>query len=139
MSSSSSNSSNSNPLLSSDSSEDGEYERITQEALAACETLQERARQRRNNAEAGRARRHRKYIERNQEEGYEQLYKDYFSDQPTYVDDFFRCRFRISKEVFKRIVETLGNGMEYFQQRPDARGMPSISTLQKCTSSIRML
>jgi len=141
MSSNSSNSSNSNPLVSSDSSDDGEYQRFLQETIDATIEVEELAIQRIRNAQPGSSqrRRRRRYINRGWEQGYEQLYKDYFSEEPTYPDHMFRRRFRMRKQVFLRIVERLENGMEFFQQRPDAKGRLGISALQKCTAAMRML
>ncbi|XP_012700993.1 uncharacterized protein LOC105913482 [Setaria italica] len=51
----------------------------------------------------------------------------------------FRRRFRMNKPLFLRIVHTLSERFPYFTQRPDATGREGLSSLQKCTSAIRML
>ena len=43
------------------------------------------------------------------------------------------------KHVFLRIVEALGNHVEFFRMSVGAVGRTSISPLQKCTAAIRML
>uniref|UniRef100_A0A0D3CAL4 Mediator complex subunit 15 KIX domain-containing protein n=1 Tax=Brassica oleracea var. oleracea TaxID=109376 RepID=A0A0D3CAL4_BRAOL len=81
----------------------------------------------------------RAYIERDREQGHNQLWQDYFSENPTYTHDMFRRRFRMNKSLFLRIVERLGNEIPYFQQRRNGHGRNGLSTLQKCSSAIRSL
>ncbi|XP_048605195.1 uncharacterized protein LOC125582492 [Brassica napus] len=81
----------------------------------------------------------RAYVERNQEAGHNRLWNDYFSEDPTFPPHLFRRRFRMNKEVFMRIVDTLSANVPFFQQRRDAVGRLGLSTLQKCTAAIRML
>uniref|UniRef100_A0A0D3C2P9 DDE Tnp4 domain-containing protein n=1 Tax=Brassica oleracea var. oleracea TaxID=109376 RepID=A0A0D3C2P9_BRAOL len=81
----------------------------------------------------------RAYVERNREAGHHRLWNDYFSDDPTFPPHLFRRRFRMNKEVFMRIVDTLSANVPFFQQRRDAVGRLGLSTLQKCTEAIRML
>ena len=49
----------------------------------------------------------RRYIHRDREGAHERLVADYFSDQPRYPEDYFRCRFRMSKRLFMRIFNAL--------------------------------
>jgi len=84
-------------------------------------------------------RKKRVYIERNREEGDQRLWNDYFSDTPTYPENFFRRRFRMNKPLFMRIVDRLSNDVEFFRQKKDALGRSSLSPLQKCTAAIRVL
>uniref|UniRef100_A0A0D3D9D3 Myb-like domain-containing protein n=1 Tax=Brassica oleracea var. oleracea TaxID=109376 RepID=A0A0D3D9D3_BRAOL len=81
----------------------------------------------------------RAYIERNREEGHVRLWNDYFSETPTYPGNFFRCRFRMNKPLFMHIVGRLSNEVQFFRQKEDALGRLGLSTLQKCTSAIRVL
>ena len=81
----------------------------------------------------------RAYIERDREQGHNQLWDDYFSDHPTYSADMFRRRFRMNKPLFLRIVDRLSNEVPYFEQRRNAHGRYGLSALQKCTAAIRML
>ncbi|XP_024014249.1 uncharacterized protein LOC112088195 [Eutrema salsugineum] len=81
----------------------------------------------------------RAYIERNREEGHIRLWNDYFSEDATYPPNLFRRRFRMNKSLFMRIVGQLSQEMPFFQQRRDATGRVSLSGLQKCTATIRML
>ena len=123
MSSSESNSSNTNPFLSSSSS-DGELQAYYNQWQSTCQQLQQAVQQGGDNAqpESSRRRRRRTHIERGREQGHSQLYKDYFSEIATYPDEVFRRRFRMRKPLFVRIVEQLEGGMQFFQQRPDATG-----------------
>uniref|UniRef100_A0A0D3BZX8 Nuclease HARBI1 n=1 Tax=Brassica oleracea var. oleracea TaxID=109376 RepID=A0A0D3BZX8_BRAOL len=79
------------------------------------------------------------YIERDKEQGHNQLWHDYFSENPTYPPEMFRRRFRMNKPLFLRIVERLNNEVPYFQQRINGHGRCGLFALQKCTSAIRML
>ncbi|XP_048596576.1 putative nuclease HARBI1 isoform X1 [Brassica napus] len=81
----------------------------------------------------------RAYIERHREQGHNQLWNDYFTENPTYPPEMFRRRFRMNKPLFLRIVERLTNEVPYFQQRRNACGRNGLSALQKCTAAIRML
>uniref|UniRef100_A0A0D3C2R2 DDE Tnp4 domain-containing protein n=1 Tax=Brassica oleracea var. oleracea TaxID=109376 RepID=A0A0D3C2R2_BRAOL len=81
----------------------------------------------------------RAYIERNREQGHNQLWNDYFTENPTYPPEMFRRRFRMNKPLFLRIVERITNEVPYFQQRRNACGRNGLSALQKCTAAIRML
>uniref|UniRef100_A0A0D3ANK3 DDE Tnp4 domain-containing protein n=1 Tax=Brassica oleracea var. oleracea TaxID=109376 RepID=A0A0D3ANK3_BRAOL len=49
----------------------------------------------------------RAYIERDREVGHNQLWNDYFKENPTYPPEIFRRRFRMNKPLFLRIVERL--------------------------------
>ncbi|KAL0773800.1 hypothetical protein Bca101_038951 [Brassica carinata] len=86
-----------------------------------------------------RRRKKRVYIERNREEGHVRLWNDYFSETLTYPENLFRQRFRMNKPLFMRIVDRLFNEVHFFQQRPDGLGRLGLSTLQKCTTAIRVL
>ncbi|CAA7016651.1 unnamed protein product [Microthlaspi erraticum] len=79
------------------------------------------------------------YIERNREEGHEQLFKDYFAEDATYPAYMFRRRFRMNKSLFEKIVEKLSTHVKFFKTRPDGLGRTSHTGLQKCTAAIRML
>ena len=86
-----------------------------------------------------RNRKKRCYIERGREEGHTRIWNDYFSDNPIYTDHQFRRRFRMRKELFLRIVNSLENHDSYFDNTVDGIGRSKISSLQKCTAAIRML
>ncbi|XP_063944669.1 uncharacterized protein LOC108212054 [Daucus carota subsp. sativus] len=78
-------------------------------------------------------------IDRNREEGHARLYRDYFSDTPTYTDTQFRRRFRMRRSLFMRIEEAVTANDNYFTQRTDAVGVRGLSSLQKVTAALRML
>ncbi|XP_048604562.1 putative nuclease HARBI1 [Brassica napus] len=81
----------------------------------------------------------RAYIERDREQGHNQLWKDYFMENPTYPPEMFRRRFRMNKPLFLRIVDRLSSEVPYFQQRRNASGRYGLSPLQKCTAAKCML
>uniref|UniRef100_A0A0D3ACM1 Myb-like domain-containing protein n=1 Tax=Brassica oleracea var. oleracea TaxID=109376 RepID=A0A0D3ACM1_BRAOL len=89
--------------------------------------------------DARKKRKKRAFIERNREEGHVRLWNDYFSETPTYPENFFRRRFRMNKPLFMRIVDRLSNEVPYFRQKKDALGRLGLSSLQKCTTAIRVL
>ncbi|XP_020266145.1 uncharacterized protein LOC109841599 [Asparagus officinalis] len=78
-------------------------------------------------------------INRGREEGNSRLYHDYFSDNPTYGANLFRRRFRMHRSLFLRIVEAVREHDNFFVQKMDGVGKLGLSTLQKVTSSLRML
>ena len=67
------------------------------------------------------------------------LVNDYFSENLLYPSNIFRRRFRMSRPLFLRIVEALGQNSNYFTQRVDAVNRQGLSPLQKCTGAIRQL
>ncbi|KAI3746155.1 hypothetical protein L6452_08578 [Arctium lappa] len=83
--------------------------------------------------------RKKRYIQRGREEGHNRLVADCFSDQPVFPPYIFRRRFRMNKELFIRIVNSLSNHSGYFKLRKDAIGKQGLSALQKCTAAIRQL
>ncbi|XP_074356503.1 uncharacterized protein LOC141696232 [Apium graveolens] len=78
-------------------------------------------------------------IDRNREEGHARLYRDYFSDAPTYTETHFRRRFRMRRSLFLRIEEAVTTHDNYFTQRTDVVGVRGLSSLQKVTAALRML
>ncbi|XP_035842204.1 uncharacterized protein LOC118488894 [Helianthus annuus] len=78
-------------------------------------------------------------LNRDREAGRDNLVADYFADEPVYTDAMFRCRFRMSRQLFLRIAEDLAQSDLFFTLRYDARGRRGFTTLQKCTSAIRQL
>ncbi|XP_057785635.1 uncharacterized protein LOC131003170 [Salvia miltiorrhiza] len=85
-----------------------------------------------------RPRKKRIVVRRDRESEAERLHRDYFSVDPVYGPQFFRRRFRMSRELFLRIVNALEVD-PHFQQRPDAIGHLSFSPIQKCTAAVRQL
>jgi len=81
----------------------------------------------------------RQHINRPREEAHTRLVNDYFSDNPLYPPNIFRRRFRMSRPLFVRIVDALGQWSPYFTQRVDALNRQGLSPLQKCTAAIRQL
>ena len=53
-------------------------------------------------------------IDRNREEGHVRLYRDYFSDTPTYTNTQFHRRFRMHRSLFMRIEEAVTSHDNYF-------------------------
>ncbi|XP_062715219.1 uncharacterized protein LOC134291473 [Aedes albopictus] len=78
-------------------------------------------------------------IERQAQEGAQRLVADYFAVNPTYTDDQFRRRFRMSRTLFLRIVDAVEEANIYFRQRSDATGKLGFTRLQKCTAAMRQL
>ncbi|KAJ9564903.1 hypothetical protein OSB04_000869 [Centaurea solstitialis] len=78
-------------------------------------------------------------IDRGRVEANARLMADYFDDNPMYPEKTFKRRFRMSRNLFTRIVYDLYTLYPYFQQQYDATGLPGLSPYQKCTAAIRQL
>nr|XP_043615960.1 uncharacterized protein LOC122587861 [Erigeron canadensis] len=82
----------------------------------------------------------RKYTNRNNRvESRDHLVRDYFAEEPKFDENFFRTRFRMSRQLFVKIATDLESNFEYFQRRVDGRGKMGFSALQRCTSAVRQL
>ncbi|KAL4564246.1 hypothetical protein LXL04_028303 [Taraxacum kok-saghyz] len=91
------------------------------------------------NQEATNEKRTRSVIMRDRQAAHHRLVRDYFAADCLYNDELFERRFRISKEIFLRISNTLEARYDFFKQKPDARGRMGFSTIQKCTVALRYL
>ncbi|XP_074377478.1 uncharacterized protein LOC141719001 [Apium graveolens] len=78
-------------------------------------------------------------IDRRREEGHARLYRDYFSNTPTYTEAQFCRRFQMRRSLFLRIEEAVKAHDNYFTQQTDAVGVRGLSSLQKMTAALRML
>ena len=76
---------------------------------------------------------------RDREAWHEMLVKNYFAESPVFDDMKFRRRYRMRRSLFLKIVESVCEFDPYFLQRRDGLGRLGLSSLQKCTSAIRML
>jgi hypothetical protein len=81
----------------------------------------------------------RKCKPRQRMEGYCILYADYFAKNPLHYEAVFRCRFRMSRKLFLKIVYALRDCDSYFRYKLDCTGMAGFSSLQKCMVAMRML
>ncbi|KAK1603282.1 hypothetical protein QYE76_018325 [Lolium multiflorum] len=73
------------------------------------------------------------------ERGHDQLFRDYFQPTPIFVPPLFRRRFRMSRPLFRRIMDGVKIYDDYFRAKVDALGKVGLSSYQKCTAAIRML
>jgi hypothetical protein len=67
------------------------------------------------------------------------LYRDYFSERPTYHDKFFRRRFRMRRSISLQIVRVVEEHDNYFVQRRNTVEALGFSCLQKVTAAYRQL
>ncbi|XP_076894471.1 uncharacterized protein LOC143546763 [Bidens hawaiensis] len=81
----------------------------------------------------------RPHLQRDRVGAHDWLMIDYFSSDATFDLEQFRRCFRMSRQLLLRIVGDLDRVYAFFQQRPDTRGKPGYSTMQKCTVAIRQL
>ena len=72
-------------------------------------------------------------------EGYCMLYFDYFADAPPHGERVFRRRYRMSRKLFLRIVNSILEFDSYFKWRKDCTGKLGFTSIQKCTTAMRML
>ncbi|KAJ0394786.1 hypothetical protein ATCC90586_007854 [Pythium insidiosum] len=71
--------------------------------------------------------------------GHRRLYADYFATSPVYPPDLFRRRFRVSRQLFDRLLHGIVHADDYFEQRPDATGKLGLLAHQKVTAAVRVL
>ena len=67
------------------------------------------------------------------------LFRDYFSENPTFGDVEFCRRFKMTRELFNNIVQFVSSYDPWFCQKTDAGERLGLSTLQKCTAALKML
>lgn len=78
-------------------------------------------------------------INRNRALGHQLIYRDYFSDDPSYPDYIFCRRFRMRRSLFLRIQAAIESHDPYFVQKCNAAGVPGLSSFQKITAALRMI
>ena len=66
----------------------------------------------------------RQKIWRDRIDAHNRLIKHYFADNPMYPESYFRCRFRMNTELFRRIAEKLVSPDRFFGKG----GMPPESS-----------
>ncbi|XP_071688455.1 uncharacterized protein [Rutidosis leptorrhynchoides] len=69
-------------------------------------------------ASSSRVPRSRIYIARDREDAAIRLYNDYFAESPVFPDKYFKRRFRMSRELFLRIVEGSNNDINVLNFSP---------------------
>ena len=67
------------------------------------------------------------------------LYADYFADVPLHGEKVFWRRYRMGRKLFLRIVNSLREYDNYFVCKKDCTSTVGFSSLQKCTTTMRML
>lgn len=72
-------------------------------------------------------------------EGHEKMFRDYFAEAPTYPLGMFRCRYRIQRPLFLRIMEVVCQYDPYFVQKRNAAGVLGLFSIQKCTTVLCIL
>ncbi|CAM8932573.1 unnamed protein product [Rhodiola kirilowii] len=77
--------------------------------------------------------------QRQRESRGQNLLEDYFVERPIFSEVDFRRRYRMSSNLFNRIMTKLCNHDEYWHQRRDAAGVLGLLPEQKMTAAIRML
>ncbi|XP_028071747.1 uncharacterized protein LOC114274076 [Camellia sinensis] len=81
----------------------------------------------------------RRYINRERVKGDEQIYRDYFADNPVYPEEYFRRSFRMKRSLFVSILHDIQQVNEYFIQTRNATGAPGLSGAQKIIVALRIL
>ncbi|XP_068314967.1 uncharacterized protein [Pyrus communis] len=79
------------------------------------------------------------YMQRDREECHDRMMKYYFIERPRFPAHDFQRRFRMRRELFESILNTVVNHDHYFARRLDATGRQGLSPYQKLTSAFRML
>ncbi|EMS55541.1 putative glucuronosyltransferase GUT1 [Triticum urartu] len=78
-------------------------------------------------------------IWRDRIDAHNRLMRHYFMDNPVYPESYFWRQFRMSTELFRRIVEKLPSHDRFSQQRRNAAGELWHITFQKVTAALHML
>ena len=76
--------------------------------------------------------------QRHRLEGYCLLYSDYFADAPLHGEKLFRRRYQMSRKLFLRIVNSIREFDSYFKCKKDCTGTLGFTSIQKCTTAMRM-
>jgi hypothetical protein len=71
--------------------------------------------------------------------GASRIHSDYFAEESVYDETDFRRRFRMSKELFLKIVNSVSAHEQYFTQRPDCTGKMGATATQKVTAVLKVL
>lgn len=108
-------------------------------ALQVASHLRKRKRDRRTKRWGGSAPGKSANRERNVREGAEQIYRDYFCEQPTYGAEHFERRYRMPRELLLEVRDAIVSYDRYFRERRDAAKKLGASSYQKLTAALRML
>ncbi|XP_068305111.1 uncharacterized protein [Pyrus communis] len=68
-----------------------------------------------------------------------ELLDDYFVRNSAFPDTYFKCRFRMRRHLFNKIMIAICNHDSYFVQKKDAFGAMGLLHQQKITAALRML
>ena len=78
-------------------------------------------------------------IHRNREEGHARLWKDYFDENCIYPEKKIHRRFRMTKDLFNRVLQGVIKVDNYFVQKRDGVGRLGLSSHQKMVAALHML
>ncbi|KAM1293876.1 hypothetical protein ACFX2H_013874 [Malus domestica] len=78
-------------------------------------------------------------LDRSRQQWGEKLLDDYFVYNSAFLDMYFRCRFRMERHLFNRIMTDVCNHDSYFVQKNDACGVMGLLPKQKITAALQML
>jgi hypothetical protein len=81
----------------------------------------------------------RAFIRRERVEAHKWLMRNYFGSPPVFPERYFRRRFRISKDLFIHICNSVKQHDRSFEQRRNCAGLLGHSTEQKVTAALRMM
>ncbi|PON83488.1 hypothetical protein TorRG33x02_207600 [Trema orientale] len=78
-------------------------------------------------------------VNRDREVTDQNLFNDYFAENPRFNESMFRRRFKMSHSLFLHIINVVQGNDNYFLQRKDGLGRLGLSDFQKITAVFRML
>lgn len=81
----------------------------------------------------------RQYVYRGRVAGHHLFKQDYFSANPTYGEDFFRRRYRMSRNLFMHVRRSLKNHSDFWRRKTDSAHTKGFSSYQKMGAAIQML
>ncbi|XP_008668743.1 uncharacterized protein [Zea mays] len=76
---------------------------------------------------------------RDRQGGHARMFQDYLADNSTFSLSDFRRRYRMSRDLFKRIMAAVQDHDDYFQLKFNAANIAGLSCFQKVTAVFRML
>ncbi|EMS61217.1 hypothetical protein TRIUR3_16734 [Triticum urartu] len=117
-----------------DSSSDEEFDFHEEEEIAMLVAMHKRKKPKHDGSVYGRA-----FIRRERIDAHKRLVRNYFASSPVFPENYFRRRFRMSKDLFFRICNEVKQHNPVFEQRRNCAGLLGHSIKQKVTSALRIM
>ena len=117
-----------------DSSSDEEFDLHEEEEIAMLVAMHKRKKPKHGGSVYGRA-----FIRRERIDAHKRLVRNYFASSLVFPENYFRRRFRMSKDLFFRICNEVKRHNPVFEQRRNCAGLLGHSIEQKVTAALRIM